>query len=327
MLAFIIAAAIVFAWVIPAVMSGGDDYARSLLFGQNVERALKAPNDALPWWYYIAFMPFILFPWAYWGGSWKALLKSKDVASVDKSRRFCLAWMIPVLLLFTLISGKKVHYLLPVLPAAALYLSSLLANRAEQGTAREMWLLTMLYLCVAAGIGSLSFLYSPAESPYWLQHVSSYAVIPFLLVALVGLFFIHGPRLKTVQLISFQTLLLLIAAHFTLFVPAMQGYDLKAIAEDIAQLQEQGYRIAHNGKYRGEYHFLGRLQKPLDIVYDHTEQQWIDEHPDGYVIAYRYQQCGEQMEPVQYQRLFRNGQCVTIRTSEQHREFLQQSVK
>lgn len=48
--AFVIGVTLILAWVIPAAISGGEDYARSLLLGQNIERALKAPNDALPWW-------------------------------------------------------------------------------------------------------------------------------------------------------------------------------------------------------------------------------------------------------------------------------------
>ena len=323
LVALIIAAVIIFSWVIPAIARGGDEYAQSLLFGQNVQRVLKAPNDALAWWYYIAFMPFILFPWAYWGGAWKVLVDGvASAGKIDYGRRFCVAWTIPVLLLFTLISGKKVHYLLPVLPAVALYLSSLLATRKEQGARWEMWPLTVLYLVVAAIFGSLPFIFTSSESPYWVFSISIFAVIPFTLLAVTGLVFVRGTQANRVRMISLQTVFLVVIAHITLFLPASMGYDLKPIATEIASLQEQGFSIAHNGKYRGEYHFLGHLKKPFDVVYDHTEQQWMKTHPDGYVIGYRYEQCGEQQQPVTYQRLYRNGQCVTIRTSAQQQEFL-----
>lgn len=323
LIAFLIAAAIIFAWVIPAISSGGEEYAQSLLFGQNVQRALKAPNDALAWWYYIAFMPLILFPWLYWGGNWKALLSSESRKNgSDNGRRFCLAWILPVLLLFTLISGKKVHYLLPVLPAVALYLSSLLGSRKEQATGKEMWPLTFIYLVVAVIIGSLPFLYNPDDSPYWVFTISIFTVIPFAVLAIAGQFIVKGSTLNRVRMISLQTVFLLMIAHVTIFVPASLGYDLKPIAIEVAKLQEQGNNIAHNGKYRGEYHFLGRLKKPFEVIYDHTEQEWINTHPDAYVISYRYELCGEQQEPVVYQRLYRNGQCVTIRTSEQQSMFL-----
>jgi 4-amino-4-deoxy-L-arabinose transferase-like glycosyltransferase len=324
LIALAIAAAIIFAWVIPATASGGEEYADSLLFGQNVQRALKAPNDALAWWYYIAFMPLILYPWAYWGGNWKALFSAKaSTTNTDKGRRFCIAWIFPVLLLFTLISGKKVHYLLPLLPAVALYLSSLLAVRKEQGSSWEMWPLTVLYLVLAAIIGSLPFIYSPSDSPYWIASTSMFAAIPFVMLAILGQVLVRGTQVNRVKMISLQTVLLVVIAHYTLFLPASLGYDLKPIAGEIAHLQEQNYSIAHKGKYRGEYHFLGRLKEPFTVVYDHTELQWIEAHPDGYVIGYRYEQCGEQQLPVTYQRLYRNGQCVTIRSSEQQREFLE----
>jgi len=323
LVALLIAAAIILAWVIPATARGGEEYAQSLLFGQNIQRAMKAPNDALPWWYYIVFMPFILFPWAYWGGGWKALINgAARTGNIDYGRRFCLAWIIPVLLLFTLISGKKVHYLLPVLPAVALYISSLLADRKEQGSSLEMWPLTILYLVVTAIVGSLPFIFGPSDSPYWVYSISVFAVVPFAIVAIAGQVFVSGTQLNRVRMISLQTVFLLVAAHIILFVPASLGYDLKPIAVEIARLQEQDYSIAHNGKYRGEYHFLGRLKKPLAVVYDHTERQWMATNPDGYVIGYRYEQCGEQQQPVTYQRLYRNGQCVTIRTTAQQLAFL-----
>jgi 4-amino-4-deoxy-L-arabinose transferase-like glycosyltransferase len=327
-IALLIAAVIIFAWVIPAAARGGEEYAQSILFGQNVQRALKAPNDALAWWYYIAFMPFILFPWAYWGGNWKALKSNASSTNgVDHGRRFCVAWMLPVLLLFTFISGKKVHYLLPVLPAVALYLSSLLAIKEDQGSSREMWPLTTIYIVIAVIIGSLPFLYSPDDPPYWVHKISIYAVIPFLALAIAGQLLVRGGQLNRVRMISLQTVILLVIAHFTIFIPASQGYDLRSIALEIARLQEQELSIAHNGKYRGEYHLFGHLKKPFDIIYDHTEQEWINRHPDGYIISYRYELCGKQQEPVEYQRLFRNGQCVTIRTSAQQKAFLQNRNK
>jgi 4-amino-4-deoxy-L-arabinose transferase-like glycosyltransferase len=324
LIALIIAAAIILAWVIPATAAGGEEYAQSLLFGQNLQRALKAPNDALPWWYYIAFMPFILFPWLYWGGSWKALLaKTTGDNRADSGRRFCLAWVLPVVILFTLISGKKVHYLLPVLPAVALYIASLLNSRDTPAKSREMWPLTFIYLVVAAVVASLPFLFSAEEPPYWIFAISVFSVVPFVALALAGQFFVKGHAVNRVRIISLQTIFLLLIAHVSIFLPASLGYDLKPIAREVAKLQLQGKKIAHNGKYRGEYHFLGRLQKPFDVVYDHTEREWINQHPEAVIISYRYELCGEKQEPVVYQRLFRNGQCVTIRTSEQQMAFLE----
>jgi len=327
LVALVIAAAIILAWVIPATARGGEEYTQSLLFGQNIQRVLKAPNDALPWWYYIVFMPFILFPWAYWGGSWKALINgAARTGKIDYGRRFCLAWIIPVLLLFTLISGKKVHYLLPVLPAVALYIASLLADRKEQSSSWEMWPLTILYLVVAAMVGILPFIFGPSDSPYWIYSISLFVAIPFIILAFAGQLFVRGTQVNRVRMISLQTVFLVVIAHITVFLPASMGYNLKPIAAEIARLQEQDYSIAYNGKYRGEYHFLGRLKKPFDVIHDHTEQQWIQTHPDGYIIGYRYQQCGEQQQPVTYQRLYRNAQCVTIRTSAQQLAFLKKKA-
>jgi 4-amino-4-deoxy-L-arabinose transferase-like glycosyltransferase len=322
-MAVIIAAAIVFAWVLPAIASGGEEYGQQLLFGQNVQRALKAPNDALPWWYYIVFMPLILFPWLYWGGSWKALFSDKGQASDDKNgRKLTLVWMISVFVLFTLISGKKVHYMLPVLPAAALFLSSLLASaNQQQARGSGSLLLSVIYLGVAVYIGSLPFWHGETDKPYWMHAVIPYYAIGFVVLALAGPMLAKGNMLKAVRILSLQTVLVLAVAHVSLFTPAEKGYDMKQIAEEIHHLQEQGELIAYNGKYHGEFHFVGRLQKPLQIVYDHTEQQWMKDHPEGWVIRNNYEQCGDNQQPLYYQRLFRNGQCLVIRNPDQQQQY------
>ena len=322
--AFVIGVTLILAWVIPAAISGGEDYARSLLLGQNIERALKAPNDALPWWYYLPVLPFLLFPWFYWGGIWKCLARSFGHGLfADRGVRFALIWAISVIIIFSLISGKKVHYLLPILPAVAMLFALALDRSREEVGRMGMLVVTFVYLLIAAGVAYVAIMFPVDKKPYWLADVSILAWLPFVLLALAGAWLGRGSLLSQTRMITAQSLVLLVLLHLTIFVPAMSGYGLKEIATKVHALQQQGIPVAHVGKYQDEYHFLGRLEAPLVLLYEPEVPVWLNNNPDAYIISYRYPQCGPVVEPADYLRLYRNGQCVTLRTATQHLDDLQ----
>ena len=321
-IALLLAGCIILAWVVPAVFSGGEDYGRSLLLGQNIQRALKAPNDALAWWFYLPVIPFLLFPWLYWGGIWQAALeRGKDGKLLDSGSRFCLAWAISVLVIFSLISGKKVHYLLPELPALALLFGAWLARARFEAGRAGMLMLSLFYLVLAAGIGYIGAFYTVEQGSYWMADISGWAWLPFALLALAGLLIVRRDLLGQTRLITLQSLLFLVLLHITIVMPAMQGFDLKDIALQVRTLQVKGVPVAHLGKYQDEFHFLGRLEQPLKVLTEPALRVWLINHPDAYVISYRHVQCGPAVEPASYMRLFRNGQCLTIRTAAQQQAY------
>jgi 4-amino-4-deoxy-L-arabinose transferase-like glycosyltransferase len=324
--ALVMSVFIILAWVIPALLSpsgGWEDYGRSLLLGQNIERALKAPNDALAWWYYLPVLPFLLFPWFYWGGVWKSLFCKRDNALLgDRGVRFSLVWSVSVIIIFSLISGKKVHYLLPILPAIAMLFGAAMDRSKVVAGRGSMLVVTFIYVLIAIGMGYAAMMYPVDEKPYWLANVSNWAWLPFLLLAMAGIWLSRGTLLSQARLITLQSMLLLAVLHFTVFVPAMQGYGLKDISLKVRALQEKGMTVAHVGKYQDEFHFLGRLEQPLVLLHEAGVPVWLANHPDAYVISYRYIPCGQAMEPAMFMRLYRNGQCVTLRTSVQQKEYL-----
>ena len=44
--------------------------------------------------------------------------------------------------------------------------------------------------------------------------------------------------------------------------------------------------MAHVGAYSGQYHFAGRLAKPLEIVAPAQLELWAVGHPDGLIVTY-----------------------------------------
>lgn len=129
LLAFLGGATLALAWAIPAAVHGGEEYRRMIFWGQTANRMVDSFAHKRPVWWYLPLLPLLLFPWLFWPTLWKQVWQRFKAAPgpADRGLRFCLAWLLPGLLAFSLISGKQVHYLVPLVPAFALIASRLTA--------------------------------------------------------------------------------------------------------------------------------------------------------------------------------------------------------
>jgi len=151
--------AIVFAWLIPAIVAGGHEYARTILVKQNVGRAVQSYSHRNPFYYYLVLAPVYFFPWSF-------ILPLAMVAAVVQWRRgeedlpfFAFVWVAVTFVFFSLISGKRANYVLPVTPAVGIlcgwYLTS--KRRTEGGLPRAERIL-MRAAFVALGLVALALI-------------------------------------------------------------------------------------------------------------------------------------------------------------------------
>ena len=69
---------------------------------------------------------------------------------------------------------------------------------------------------------------------------------------------------------------ILVTVHGVAGPQLSRAYNLKGIAFHLKELQDQGYAIAHLGKYHGQYNFLGRfynIYSPSKASLRHPIQQ------------------------------------------------------
>ena len=94
-------------------------------------------------------------------------------------------------------------------------------------------------------------------------------------------------RVKSFGL-SFASTLTIIAVYLAASPVLAARYQLAPIAEEIRTHQLAGRNVANFGKYHGQYHFLGRLSKPIDVIGQTSgdEQRFLSNNPDGVVLAY-----------------------------------------
>ncbi len=122
-LAILAASAIALAWAVPAAAAGGEEYGRAILYGQTTSRLGDAAAHARPFWWSLLLLPALAAPWILWPRLWRG--NSGASAALT---RFGLAAFLPALLIFSLVSGKQPHYLLPVFPALALWAAGRLSQ-------------------------------------------------------------------------------------------------------------------------------------------------------------------------------------------------------
>ncbi len=120
-------AAVVALWIGPAIARGGAEYAETILLKQNIGRAFQSWHHARPISYFVFALPIAFLPWSFllptalYGG-WRAGGGAEGPRAARASRLTGL-WFGFVLVLFSLISGKKTRYLLPLFPAASLLMA------------------------------------------------------------------------------------------------------------------------------------------------------------------------------------------------------------
>ena len=163
-LSFLAGSAIGLAWALPAAVRGGPEYGNWILFQQTTHRVTKAFSHKEAWYYYLEMLPLFVLPWACVPAFWRTVPHLKTMFKTDTSVRFLMCWAIPVFVIFSLISGKQLHYILPLYSAAALFLTRLLPDRFS----RHDFICSFLVFLLA-GFGWLALV---AIQPFAHLHIS-----------------------------------------------------------------------------------------------------------------------------------------------------------
>ena len=105
-------------WIVPACLLGGESYRNNILFAQTFGRMVDSYSHQNPFYYYLLEFPVDFFPWSLFIPSicihfWRHRERLREL-------RFPLSWFLSTFIFFSLISGKRSIYLLPLYPAAAL---------------------------------------------------------------------------------------------------------------------------------------------------------------------------------------------------------------
>jgi len=306
-------AVIALLWAIPAGIHGGAQYQHDIFWGQTADRMVNSFAHKRPVWWYLAASPLLLFPWLFLGSFWRGLANSKAIHN-EFGLRFCLTWLIPVFVAFSLISGKQVHYVLPIFPAIALIIARLVSHN------KTISKLDLAPICIAfIALGGV-LLYLPHYAQSHGVSVTNWIHLPpwpGLFAIILGAFLYFSPKKSissTISTTSIATILLVAVTMFALLRTAGEAYDVRPISYQVKALQTNNIPVAVIGKYAGTYDFVGRLKQPPENIETSGVTPWFEAHADGRVIAFFDQKNKpEQAEFTQHYK----GQFIAILTRPQ----------
>lgn len=289
--AVVLAAAIALGWALPAAAAGGPVYAEAILWSQSSERIVESFAHERPLWWYVAVLPVLFFPWTIWPRLWRAVARLR--LAVDPGFRFCLCWFAAALVVLTLFSGKQPHYVLPFLPALALIAARALSRAREDTPEPKRLTPSLVYALLGltlAGVGGwLAWVPGAPEAaglPGWAREVAPWPGFVVVALGLVAASLRIATPVRAVALLTAQTAVLVSAIHLAGTRVLAEAYDLNPAAQHLAALERQERPIAQLWTYHGQYHFLGRLTRPIEIIDRRELAVWLRRHPDGRVIVY-----------------------------------------
>jgi 4-amino-4-deoxy-L-arabinose transferase-like glycosyltransferase len=279
-LAIVLGAALALAWALPAAKAGGEQYAQAIFLGQTVGRVVRSFAHQRPLYWYLLLLPLLLFPWSFVPQIWSGLRRLPHSPAI----RFCFSILGPAFLILSLISGKQIHYLLPLLPPLVLLMARALCleNRCKGVLPRLLpyaFLLLALLLAIAphlplkGGDGIML-----AYLPKWLGLGPLGGAIIFLVP--------WRKQSDPIVRIAIAHLGLLVFLHLALAGSLHRLYDLTAVGRALQTAQAAGQEIAiYPDRLAEQFQFAGRLTAPLVLQPTLDDAAcWSQQHPGQQVL-------------------------------------------
>lgn len=313
--------AIGLAWALPAALAGGKAYGDMLLWGQTAGRMVNAFDHVRPFWFYLPFACLYLVALLAWPALWRGVCAWRaNGATASVPLRLALCWFVPVFVAFSLISSKQVHYLVPVIPPAALAMAYFY-GRACTGMRGNLAL-----PFIVLGLPSVALLaeYTCARfvqfSPPGFMALLGpwYAGVAAMHVAVICLLYTSRRVVEPACLLATAVLFTVTAAYGMSGSGLLSRYDLRPAAafletqKTVAGVEPQ---LAVFPKYQGELGFTARLTRPVDVLKRAQIQPWLDRHPDGLVIMRETQEHGFDPEleaTLLYSQRYRNDEEIHV---------------
>ncbi|MGR9087987.1 MAG: ArnT family glycosyltransferase [Gammaproteobacteria bacterium] len=276
---------IALSWAIPAGIQGGEVYRNAIFFSQTRGRLVESFAHQYPWWWYFQILPLLLLPWLLLKPFWSGL---KHLTLRDSGIRFCAAWIAPVFIAFSLVSGKRIHYLLPLLPA----LSLLLARAASEVGDSRRWERAHWVVAVIFGLSGCILFSLPWLNDYfqWRAELSSISPVWGGMLCLSA-FILGSAKARDAQesvfYVSLATVLAMLIVSSGFFSLKARHFDTREAALKVSSLMSENREIAYfTGKYHGQYHYTGRLTRPMTVISETASlRAWAQAHSAGYILV------------------------------------------
>jgi 4-amino-4-deoxy-L-arabinose transferase-like glycosyltransferase len=274
-------------WAIPAAIMGGPEFTRMIFWGQSAGRMVNAFAHKHPPWFYLQFVPVFMLPWLLTSTFWQGMKTVKQWPYTSASR-FLLSWIVPSFLVFCAISGKQLHYIIPLTSAFAILVT---AGISHANTKRKVFpayaVFYALLFCVLAAAPMLPHLERRPDNQVMvgITHFESWPFLVAAAVALSTIWIVRGQFMR-------QTIAVAFLAGLVLCIVSVQGarhfyrlFDLEPVGSVVHMFERQGHTFAFAPKYAGEIGFTARLEQSVTPLEIGNLQEWLDKDPKRIAIV------------------------------------------
>lgn len=231
---------------------------------------------------------------------WTGIKRFKQNAKTDpdtrRNFRFLLSWGLPVFIAFSFISGKQVHYLVPVVPCISLFFTAAFLNISETLRKKD-WIPVIIVTLILSSLPIMMKILAPfvaanIDGNIHLEDAfGNTSLIPsiVILVMIIAMSF-SSRNLKTRSLITISLAMMLMMSGFQLAARTgfFMNYDLVPLATELQKIDAattgEKRPLAYVRNYHGEFGFLARLDRPVKQILPEDVDSWFVEHPNGLVF-------------------------------------------
>ena len=270
------------AWFVPMMIAssaGGDllAYRQEILFHQTITRYADAWHHHAPIYYYFVriiplfWLPLIaLTPWLV--PRWRRALGERDMLTA-----VLLAWVLIVVLFFTLSAGKRTLYILPALPAFAMaagpWLPELLRAR---GPGRVAFGLATLITVIAAA-APVVLIARPDREAHLAATYGLHPVLPLALLALAcAAVLAAGVRLRQGWIAYGGVLACVLVFIGTVVYPGLNA--VRSARDFTARVEQAAAGIRELGLVQPKEQYLLQIRRP---VYNFGHARWRDKEGEA----------------------------------------------
>lgn len=231
-------------------------------------------------WYVPWVIPFLL-PWSLLLRWLHAPAAFRD-ALATAGGRFGIAAILPAFLAFSLISGKQIHYLLPLLPGAALIASSMHERSAGAFSPRRAWLILAAAAAAWAWPTANAVIGMRGNTHWYLAALISGGLL--CIGAWVARTRVSRDDADGMRAASFAALMALVSAELLVGMHLKAHMDPQELASAVNALKARGVMVAAVDDEPGMVTYLARLPEPLPRIADATT--WVRQHPQGLALVH-----------------------------------------
>jgi 4-amino-4-deoxy-L-arabinose transferase-like glycosyltransferase len=279
-------------WRAAYLRSGGVYGSVSILLKQTRGRMIESYSHRQPIFYYLYNILWQLVPWTVFLPLTAWVVRKKGDLRHSQGLRFLLVWFIATFVFFTVVSGKRSQYILPLFPPAGLIIGWALLNCSPlEGVLKERkaFMVPLLVLLIGAAAGLAAF---PVASFFFLraffwQNLAVAAIVATILFFVARSSVRRPPAFALMWLIAMMTVLA--SGVFGYLTPEIDTYKSARpfCAKTLDALGRDNAPIFFYRVYRPNInYYMGRSMQRIDSV--EQVRQALEEKPRIFlVLEYR----------------------------------------